>query len=86
MNSKFTIEYCHKESLSKAALPIIGDKCGEVNITGQRGRHFMIIDNLESFSEYQFKVIGSLNPFHKETSTVAQARYVFNSFLKKDNQ
>ena len=72
--SVYIIEYCHKESLSKAALPIIGDKCKKMNITGQRGRHLEIIDNLEPFSEYKFTVIGTLDPFQKQTSTVAQAR------------
>ena len=69
------IEYCHKESLSKAVLPILEqDKCGKVNMSGHRGRHNKIVEDLEPFSEYEFKVIGTLNPFKKQKSTVALAR------------
>ena len=72
--SQYQITYCHKESLSKAALPFFGEKCGEANVTGHKGRHFTIIDKLEPFSEYEFKVIGKMDGFAKETFTVANAR------------
>ena len=73
--SEYIIEYCHKESLSKAVLPILEqDKCGKVNMSGHRGRHNKIVEDLEPFSEYEFKVIGTLNPFKKQKSTVALAR------------
>ena len=72
--SQYQITYCHKESLSKAALPFFGEKCGEVNVIGHKGRHFTIIAKLEPFSEYEFKVIGKMDGFAKETFTVANAR------------
>ena len=72
--SQYKIEYCHKESLSKAALPIFGEKCGETSVSGRRGRQFTIVDGLMPFSEYEFKVIGNMERFAKETFTVANAR------------
>lgn len=73
--SQYKVQYCHKESLSKAALPINNeDKCGNVTANGHRGRHFVIIQGLSPFSEYDFKVIGSLEGFSKETFTTATAR------------
>ena len=72
--SQYQIIYCHKESLSKASLPMFGDKCGETNVTGHKGRHFAIISGLQPFSEYEFKVVGKMEGFAKETFTVANAR------------
>jgi hypothetical protein len=72
--SVYSIEYCHLESLSKAALPFVGDKCGKIEAGGHRGRHLTSIEFLESFSEYEFKVIGKLVTFDKTTSTFAKAR------------
>ena len=72
--SQYKIIYCHKESLSKASLPMFGDKCGETNVTGHKGRHFAIISGLQPFSEYEFKVVGKMEGFAKETFTVANAR------------
>lgn len=72
--STYRIEFCHLESLSKAALPLMGDKCGQVIVSGHRGNHITTIANLEPFSEYQFKVIGSVEAFAKEPSTIAKAR------------
>lgn len=73
--SRYKVQYCHKESLSKAALPINNEKqCGNVTANGHRGRHFAIIEGLNAFSEYDFKVIGSLDGFSKETFTTASAR------------
>ena len=72
--SEYSIEYCHKESLSKATLPIVGEKCNLITVNGTRGPHYAIINDLQPFSEYEFKVIGKLQGFEKLTSTVANAR------------
>ena len=72
--SDYSIEFCHKESLSKATLPIVGEKCHIIQVNGSRGPHYEIIDGLQPFSEYEFKVIGKLQGFEKLTSTVANAR------------
>ena len=84
--SDYEIEYCLKERLSSASLPNVqDDKCGSVNVTGHRGRHFVIINDLLPFSEYEFKVNGMLEGFEKKTTTIASARtsmYTFNKVTK----
>lgn len=74
--SHYKIKFCHKESLSKAGLPLTIEKCGQVNISAnsKTRRQFVIIEDLHPFSEYEFQVIGKLDGFTKETMTMANAR------------
>ena len=78
----FTVDFCHKKSLSTAALPIKGDQCGIREV--EEKRQTVLIQGLETFSEYEVVVKGKMKGFMRETSAKFRARtrkYIFCEIL-----
>ena len=68
----YTVDYCHVESLSKAALPVTEEeKCGTLNSTREKT---VMIHGLKPFSEYEITVKGRMEDFMRKTQAKFKAR------------
>eukprot|EP00095_Tigriopus_kingsejongensis_P002761 maker-scaffold1543_size36305-snap-gene-0.6 protein:Tk02761 transcript:maker-scaffold1543_size36305-snap-gene-0.6-mRNA-1 annotation:"predicted protein" len=67
---RFLLVYCHVRHLSPASISIQGNSC-RYDTTSQASH---VLENLETFSEYNVSIIGQLPPFEQTTSAHGTVR------------